>query len=292
MRNRVPRLTIGLPVYNGAEFVGDAIESILAQTFKDFELVISDNASTDNTEEVYGRYAEKDVRIRYVRNENNVGAARNYNRLVEMSRAEYFKWAAHDDMLAPEYLEKCIEVLDRRPSVVVCHTETIYIDENGRECGAFDDRLDLRFSRPHQRYHGYFFRPYQRCNAIFGVIRTSELRKTPLIGPYLYSDRVLLGELALRGQIYRVPEPLFLRREHPQQSWRANPTRELFQLWFDPTKGRNVKFPHWRLLWEHSMAVMRVPMRWNERLLCLGHLGRWVRENDGALVRNLLFFDR
>jgi glycosyltransferase involved in cell wall biosynthesis len=272
--------------------VGEAIESILAQTLKDFELVISDNASTDNTEEICRRYAEQDKRTRYVRNEKNVGAARNYNRLVEMSRAEYFKWAAHDDMLAPEYLEKCIEVLDRKPSVIVCHTETIYIDENGAEYGVFDDRLDLRSSRPHKRYRGYFFRPYQRCNAIFGVIRRGELRKTPLIGPYLYSDRVLLGELALRGQVYRVPEPLFLRRDHPQQVWRANPTREALQLWFDPTRAGKVRFPHWRLFWEHLMAVMRVPMHWHERLLCLRHLGRWVRKNDGALVRNLLLLDR
>ncbi len=288
MSDSVPPLTIGLPVYNGAAFIGQAIESILAQTYEDFELVISDNASTDGTEAVCRTYAKADRRVRYVRNETNIGAAPNYNRLPGMSKGRYFKWAAHDDVLAPEYLTRCVEVLDRRPSVVVCHTETIYIDENGATCGTFDDRLDLRSPRPHERYRDYLFRPYPRCNAIFGVIRMTALCQTPLLGSYLSSDRVLLGELALRGEIYRVPEPLFLRRDHPHQAWKANPTRRMLEAWFDPSRKGKITFPSWRLLLEHVRAVMRVPMDWYERLLCLRQLGAWIRQNDGTLVRDLL----
>ncbi len=288
MSDSVPRLTIGLPVYNGAAFIGQAIESILAQTYEDFELVISDNASTDGTEAVCRTYAKADRRVRYVRNETNIGAAPNYNRLLGMSQSRYFKWAAHDDVLAPAYLTRCVEVLDRRPSVVVCHTETIYIDEHGAACGTFDDRLDLRSPRPHERYRDYLFRPYPRCNAIFGVIRMTALRQTPLLGSYLSSDRVLLGELALRGEIYRVPEPLFLRRDHPHQAWKANPTRRMLEAWFDPSRKGKITFPSWRLLLEHARAVMRVPMDGYERLLCLRQLGAWIRQNDGTLVRDLL----
>lgn len=290
--NLAPPLTIGLPVYNGARFVGIAIESILAQTYREFELIISDNASTDDTEAICRTYVEKDNRVRYIRNEVNIGAARNYNRLLDASGSRYFKWAAHDDVLAPEYLARCMEVLDRCPTVVVCHTETIYIDENGATCGNFDDRLDLRSPKPHERYRDYLFRPYPRCNAIFGVIRTEALRRTPLFGCYLSSDRVLLGELALRGEIYRVPEPLFLRRDHPGQAWKANPTRELLQAWFDPSRKGKITFPSWRILLEHSRAVMRVPMDWTERFLCLRQLGTWIRRNDGTLVRDLLLRER
>ncbi len=292
MLSTVPRLTIGLPVYNGANFIGCAIESILAQTYEDFALIISDNASTDGTEEICRAYAEKDKRIRYMRNETNVGAVRNYNRLFEACRSEYFKWAAHDDMLAPAYLEKCIGVLDSRSSVAVCHTETVYIDENGRQVETHDDRLHLCSARPHKRYHDYLFRPYQRCNAIFGVIRASQLRRTPLFGAYIASDRVLLGELALRGEIYRVPAPLFLRREHPQQAWRMHRSRTSYEGWFDPAREGKVTFPHWRLLWEHSRTIMRVPMSWYERVLGLGHLGRWIRRHDGKLVRELFLLEK
>jgi len=292
MLSTVPCLTIGLPVYNGANFMGCAIESILAQTYEDFALIISDNASTDGTEEICRAYAQKDGRIRYVRSETNVGAVCNYNRLFKASDSEYFKWAAHDDVLAPEYLERCVEVLESRPSVVVCHTETIYIDENGAIYGTFDDQLDLRSPKPHERYRGYLFRPYQRCNAIFGVIRASQLRRTPLFGCYMASDRVLLGELALRGEIYRVPEALFFRRDHPQQAWQANRSRESYEAWFDPARSGKVTFPHWRLLWEHSKAVMRVPMKWYERVLGLRYLGRWIRMHDGKLVRELLLLEQ
>lgn len=288
MSDSTPSLTIGLPVYNGAAFIGEAIASILAQTYDNFELVISDNASTDATEAICRTYVEKDRRVRYIRNETNIGAAPNYNRLLEASESKYFKWAAHDDVLAPAYLERCIEVLERRPSVVVCHSETIYIDENGATCGAFDDRLDLCSPRPHERFRDYLFRPYPRCNAIFGVVRTEALRQTPLFGCYLSSDRVLLGELALRGEIYRVPEPLFLRRDHPHQAWKVHPTRGLIEAWFDPSRKGKITFPSWRLLLEHTRAVMRVPMAWSERLLCLRQLGTWIRQNDGRLVRDLL----
>ena len=99
-----PRVSIGLPVYNGENFLEFALDSILGQTFQDFELIISDNASTDATESICRRYAAKDSRIRYYRNPNNQGAAQNYNRVFALARGEYFKWAAHDDVCKPNYL--------------------------------------------------------------------------------------------------------------------------------------------------------------------------------------------
>lgn len=291
MASPAPPLTIGLPVHNGARFVGTAIDSILAQTYKNFELIISDNASTDETEIICRSYVEKDNRVHYIRSGINIGAVRNFNHLLETSESLYFKWAAHDDVLAPEYLSRCIEILDRHPSVVVCHTETIYIDEHGKTLGTFDDQLDLCSPRPHERYKNYLFRPYPRCNAIFGVIRTKTLRQTPLFGSYLLSDRVLLGELSLRGKIHRVPEPLFLRRDHPHQAGKVNLTRESRQMWFDPILKEKITFPSWRLLAEHTRAVMRVPMNWYERLLCLKQLMTWIRQNGGKLVRDLLLLE-
>ena len=96
-----PRVSIGLPVYNGDNYLAETLDSILAQTFTDFELIISDNGSTDRTEAICRRYAAQDHRVRYVRNPSNLGAARNYKRAFELARGEYFKWNGHDDPLAP-----------------------------------------------------------------------------------------------------------------------------------------------------------------------------------------------
>lgn len=138
MSNNQPRLSIGLPVFNGDKFLNKAIDSLLAQTFEDFELIISDNASTDKTEEICRTYAEKDQRIRYYRNEKNIGCARNFNRVFKLSSAEYFKWAAHDDLHAPNFLMKCVEVLDQNPSVILCHSQVYIIDEYGKFLQNYD----------------------------------------------------------------------------------------------------------------------------------------------------------
>jgi len=136
VKDHLPRVSIGLPVYNGEDYLAEAVDSILAQTFEAFELILSDNASTDATEEICRGYETQDPRVRYFRSPTNRGAAWNYNNTVHMANSsEYFKWAAHDDTCAPEYLRKCVEVLDRDPEVVLCHTTTIDIDAQGQFSG-------------------------------------------------------------------------------------------------------------------------------------------------------------
>ena len=124
------RVAIGLPVYNGEAFVEEAIESILAQTFADFELIISDNASNDRTAEICRRYVSRDERVRYVKQSVNLGAAANHNAVVRLSRSEYFKWAAHDDVLAHEFIQECVRVLDHDETIVLCSPATVLINED------------------------------------------------------------------------------------------------------------------------------------------------------------------
>ena len=106
----VPRVSVGLPVYNGERFLAQAIDSVLQQTHSDLELVISDNASTDRTEEICRSYTTQDSRVRYFRSSANIGACRNFSRVFELSRAPYFKWACYDDICVPGFLEKCVAV--------------------------------------------------------------------------------------------------------------------------------------------------------------------------------------
>ncbi len=125
-----PRVSIGLPVYNGGQFVSKAIEAVLGQTFSDLELIISDNASTDSTEEICLAYASRDKRIRYYRNAANVGVNPNYRRVFSLATSEYFKWVTHDDLQTLDFLEKTVPILDRDPGVVVCYPRVVVIDEN------------------------------------------------------------------------------------------------------------------------------------------------------------------
>ena len=275
--NRVPRVSIGLPVYNGERYLGETLNCILAQTFEDFELIISDNASTDGTQAICQDYAAREPRLRYYRNEQNLGATRNYNRVFELARGEYFKWAAHDDLFGPEFVERCVEVLDRYPALVLCYAKSDVIDEQGQNLGYDPVDLNLRWPRPHQRYAAYHqrFRAHRNCNAVFGLIRANVLRQTPRIGNYVASDEVLLGELALHGEFYEIPETLFFRRDHLQTSVRAYRFDKRL-AWFDPTKKGQLHLPVWRWFFEHAFAIKRVRMTWSERVSCYLELGRWA----------------
>src|ERR1700761_38911 len=107
--NSKPLLSIGLFVYNGERYIREAIDSFLSQTFTDFELIISDNASTDATEQICLDYAAKDSRVRYSRNPRNMGAGWNVRRVAELATGKYFRWAACDDRCEPDLLRTCVE---------------------------------------------------------------------------------------------------------------------------------------------------------------------------------------
>lgn len=271
MAGHIPCVSIGMPVYNGEDFLKEALDSLLSQTFQDFELIISDNASTDGTEEICRSYAAGDRRIRYYRNIQNCGAAWNFNRVFKLSTADYFKWATHDDVCAPAYIERCVDVLDRIPSVVLCYPKTIIIDGASRPIKQYDDGFDLRFSRPHERFRAFFFTG-GLINAIHGLIRTRALRKTRLWSAHLSADQILLAELALVGKFYEVQEYLFYRRDHPNASGRANPTVNAYAFWLNPSNRTKIHLPTCRLLLEYLKALNRAEIGYFEKALCYAYM--------------------
>ena len=151
---RSTRLTIGLPVYNGERYLPQTLSCVLAQTFGDFELIVCDNASGDNTKEICLDFASHDSRLRYVHNERNLGAIPNFNRAVELGSAPFFKWTAHDDLYSPSYLAECMAILERSPDVVLAHSATAFIGEDGEEfawdstTGSYVDPLTGIYQRP------------------------------------------------------------------------------------------------------------------------------------------------
>ena len=134
METKPPKISIGLPVYNGANFLRPALDSILQQDYTDFELIISDNASTDETSQICQQYAADDRRIRFIRCESNIGAAGNFRKVFDLARSDYFKWATHDDIHLPGFLSRCVEVLGQSPpSVVLVAPRAELIDGEGKK---------------------------------------------------------------------------------------------------------------------------------------------------------------
>ena len=147
-----PKVSIGMPVYNGANYVRGSVQSLLGQDYEDFELIISDNASTDETESICRELAESDRRIQYFRNDRNLGASRNYNNVFRLARGQFFKWAAHDDECHPTMFRRCVEVLERAPDrVTMVYPLAELIDEQGKTLRSPLDRIELRDPRRHRR---------------------------------------------------------------------------------------------------------------------------------------------
>ncbi len=217
----VPRLTIGLPVYNGERYLAEAIDALLGQTYKDFELIISDNASTDGTADICRRYAQLDSRVRYIRQPKNIGLAPNHNVVVEQARGELFKWAANDDLYARELVERCIAALDEYPDVVLAHCWTARIDGSGNVTRAYKYPLNTSSPRAPERFRSLLFD--SGGDDDYGVIRTSVLRQTAMQESYHHADHTIIAELALYGRFYQVPDWLYFRRDHLERAERAFP---------------------------------------------------------------------
>jgi glycosyltransferase involved in cell wall biosynthesis len=289
---RAPRVSIGLPVFDGERFLSDAIETVLAQTYTDFELIISDNASTDGTRAICRHYAASDERIRYYRNDRNLGAAINFNRTFELASGEYFKWAAHDDMLAPEYLERCVAALDAHPDAVLCQTLVHQIGERGEFLAIFDSSgPGADSARPSDRFAASILTVHYAFD-IFGVIRAEALANTSLHLPYAGSDKALLAELALKGPFAYVKEPLFIHRDHPGRFvHRALKDRDETLVWYGADRSARRTWSWW-LHYRHLFDIVarEVPDR-RERLRCYRHLLPWltVHRNFRGLVGDVLW---
>jgi len=284
----VPRVTIGLPVYNGDAFLAAAIDSLLAQTYRDFELIISDNASTDGTEAICRDRAARDPRIRYHRSATNRGAMWNFNVVVELARGEYFKWAAHDDRHEPTYIERCVEALDRHPDVVLACTQLVDIDENEARKDVDVPVLAWDSPRPNVRFRA-LANPHHRCESVFGLIRTGVLRRTMLISDYAGCDRVLLAQIALAGKFYEVPEVLFLHREHKKRSTKEYKSEQTRTAWFNPARAGKPDVPHVRMLRGYANVIRGAAVPWTDKFACFAMLVPWSIRNRPGLWKDFYF---
>jgi len=282
-----PLVTIGLPVFNGENFLADAVESILGQTFKDFELVISDNASTDGTEAICRSYTQRDPRIRYIRQADNRGAGTNFNDLVRLARGRYFKWAAHDDVLDRQFLEKCVAFLDVNPAATLCFSRVKVIDADGDMLALVDSNLpNIGSGNPAKRFHDIAVEVFA-CFEVFGVIRTDALRRTDLHLPFRGSDKALLAELALMGPMGYLNEPLFHSRDHINRfTHQVLMDGETVLEWYDPRIEKRVRQQQLELFRQYLRIIHRHVVDYRTRWQCYAVVLRCLLQ--GANFRPLL----
>ncbi len=269
-----PKVVIGVPVYNGENYLREALESIANQTFTDFKVIISDNASTDSTPEICREFALRDSRFTYYRQPENIGGAPNFNFAFQPGDAPYFKWAAHDDVMAPDYLRQCVECLDNNPSLSMVHSRSVTINKQGQSIGNYDRELRLNGEKASDRFWRILW--VVHYTEVFGVMRSDMIAKTQMHPSIVGSDRHFMTEMILQGDVGYVEDYLFLRRHHPESFCNALKNNLARLQWFDPKAKSSTLFASPRKLKEYAISIFRMEMPWHERVACLWMLVEWT----------------
>jgi glycosyltransferase involved in cell wall biosynthesis len=282
------KVVVGLPVYNGQKYLPAAIDSLLSQSFSDFELVISDNGSSDATADICADYARMDTRVRYLRSAENRGILWNHRRVFEgvSSPTQYFRWAGADDIMEPGLLQAMVTVLDTRPEVEAVMPDTKNIDDDGQIIGSMERVLDLQSSDVFERAHDILVANYQHVIA-YGLLRVSTLRVMRTAPNYPGWDAVFAWELALRGLMVQSAGPVLLRRFHPGSISRVKTVRE-FRRWVEPNSKAGMNFPNWTWAYERARVLMACPLSPLERIRISAFLARATLWQRHALIGDVV----
>lgn len=295
----VPRLSIGLPVYNGANYLAESLDALLGQTYEDFELIISDNASTDGTATICRKYCVQDPRLRYIRQPHNIGSAANHNFVFQQAQGQLFKWAAADDLYARDLLQRCVGALDEHPDIVLAHSWTAAIDDSGNVTQALEYPLATDSLSAPERFRSMLFGSDDgddygliRADDEYGVIRAEVLRKIPPQGSYYHSDRTLMAEIALHGPFHQSADWLYFRRDHGDRPQHSCPTVRAWCAVQDPARANRLLHPTVRLLAEYvygyARAIRRAPITPHDRQQCYRHLTAWLANRALPVSRRVL----
>lgn len=284
MVEQVPRVSIGIPVYNGEKVLGRALDTLLAQTFKDFEIIICDNASEDGTQELCLDYARKDGRVRYHRNDVNVGQIANFNRVFELSTGEYFRWVGCNDWWEPQYLERCVDALGGDASAVMVTCYQAHYDDAGNR--HYEEYTGPRLESPlvYRRFGRmmWFLRASRYyIDPIYSLIRRSALLQTPRLRMMIGTDLVLSAELSLLGPFRHVPECLAHRMvDHDISVSECVPrfglSRHDARAWFI------------KMTWTIGSTVLSKAMPRRHKVRCLLSLGRFFANRQFRRFRSVV----
>jgi glycosyltransferase involved in cell wall biosynthesis len=273
-----PLVSVAVPVWNGEQYLVRALDSILAQTLTDFEVVILDNASTDSTPAIAQGYVARDPRVRYIRHPQNIGSNPNFNAGARATAGRYLKWLAADDAVDPTFLERCVAVLEADPSIALCTTQFRDVGPDDELLGHHPYRFDLSGPDPAKRF-GNLMCGDRGQRIMMGVIRRDVLDHTRLLADYVGSDRAFVGEIALHGRIVEIPEELWSSREHPQRSTHVRNTR----VW-DPRPRRSHLVLYLDIARELGRIIRVSPLTARQRIACVVRLGTCLARRAGRRI--------
>jgi glycosyltransferase involved in cell wall biosynthesis len=285
-----PRVTVGVPVYNGARFLGETLDALRAQSLRDIEVIVADNASTDGSLEIAEKAAAEDPRFRVVTADRNRGVPWNFNRLVDAARAPAFMWNASDDVARPDHLLRCVQALDDAPEATIAFSRVVLIDATGNQVGEMDDDgLDFESLDPAARVRLFFARHVYQVIGFGGVIRTAALRDLGRLPQRYGGDLELAVRMAVRAPWVQVPEQLYVSRRHDDQTNKVQGGDVLDQVRvYRPDWKRPVAFPQWSLDGALLRAAASAPLSWSGRAAAVGSvLGEWAIPNWRLLAFDL-----
>lgn len=275
-------VSIGLPVYNGERWLAQTIDSVLAQTWSNLELVIADNASTDGTEALCKTYVAKDSRVRYHRNPENIGLSNNFNRAFELSRGKYFKWTSCSDTIAPNFVEKCVDVLEQRLEVILVYPGTCLFETNPNDGVSSRDSFNLDIESAYDRFVRYV-REVKLNNIMHGVYRSDKLRATRGYNKFVGADYNLLAEYVLLGRVVQLPDVLLFRRMTPETFTGYLSYQKGVEL-YDPNKGGELAFHELIKALDFFVIAVRAPVGIKDRLRLVAFSARLAYWNRRTLI--------
>ncbi|MDJ0615326.1 MAG: glycosyltransferase family 2 protein [Calothrix sp. MO_192.B10] len=275
----IPMVSFGLPVYNASKvYLTQLLDSLLAQDIQDIEVVISDNASDNDTQEVCEEYANRDPRIRYHRNSENIGQVDNFNKVLKLARGKYFRWIGSDDWLETDYARRCVEVLEAEDGKdfigVTTHYDFLFEDGQRYYREYQGERLDL--PSPHLRFRRmvwFMTADFGFIDPIYTMMRRDILLKTPLLRYIPSMDSVLAVELSLLGKFAHVPACLAHRR------WKNLGKIPKDKLWkeYSPKNHQNIGKPYLYVGIAFLSAAWATPISYWEKMLCVVPVINYLR---------------
>lgn len=267
-----PKVCIGMFAHNEEKYIRPTLDRLMGQDFTDFELIISDDDSTDATETICREYAARDKRIRYIRQNPRLGIVGNANFVFRQCRSPYFMWAAGHDLHATTFISKLLPLLEADPKVVCAYPLVPVVDVDGAKFPDQDQcRLDTRWLNVAARVNLVLW-GLRGSEPIYGLFRSDAIRKTSLYRPLICGDNLVLFELTLVGAITFVPEELYFLKSTKALT-HLRDKLENYRRTMYGGKGRGffgMRLNFWRLLFAHIGAILRAPLPAGRKPVLIG----------------------
>jgi len=251
--DKSPLVSIGMPLYNEERYLRQTLDSLIAQDYANFQIIISDNGSVDGTSNICQEYVAKDQRVHYYRNETNIGAAVNFQRVFELAQGDYFVWVAGHDLWHRTFLSRCLEILSQDASIVLCYPQALWINTDGQPLGLIPSSVETRgldrISRLNVVLWGLGY-----CYPVYGLISSQALRKVSLGLQVIATDAIILAELSLLGAFAHISEPLlYMRKMDDFGSW----DKYLEKIFMQSLSDLSPPCLYWQMIDEHLKIVSK-----------------------------------